>query len=240
MPRPLIGVTCSYRELPPRNAMHVFAAERYLQGIERAGGLPVVLPVFENTKVVCALSERIDGLLLTGGPDIPADYWGDETHEKADLARRERIDFELALFRHMLEEDKPVLGICLGHQLMNVALGGSLCQDIGTFLPDANDHRRPPGSEWRLHPVHIKSGSRLQGILGLDCVDVATSHHQVVDRVGRGLIVTAQSEDGLIEATELSDRRFVISVQWHPELLLEDTSTNRLFSAFTEATLLEL
>jgi len=203
--------------------------------VEQAGALPLLLPVSNNQDIIEELSLRIDGLLLTGGPDIPGDYWGEITHEKAELARRERIDFEMALFRRVLRLDKPVLGICLGHQLMNVALGGTICQDIESLLPHAHDHRRPPGSALRLHAVHIRLGSRLHDILGKEEVQVATAHHQVVNRVGDGMRVAAESEDHLIEATELPDRRFVISVQWHPELLLEDAATQKLFSAFINA-----
>lgn len=236
MPRtPMIGITCGYREFPERQEMNLFLPERYVQGIENAGGLPVLLPITRNDPMMEALAQRIDGLLLTGGPDIPADYWGEETHETADPARRERIEFEFKLLRRILTMDKPVLGICLGHQVMNVALGGALTQDIATFLPEANDHRRPPGPVLRKHRVYLKPGSRLRDILQSEAVEIATSHHQVVRKPGKGCEITGWSEDNLIESTEIPDREFAVSVQWHPELLIDDEATVRLFTAFTRA-----
>lgn len=232
---PLIGISCGYREFTERQEMHFFLPERYVQGIENAGGLPILLPITANPRMIEGLAARIDGLLLTGGPDIPADYWGEETHEKSDPVRRERVDFEIALLHRMLDVDKPVLGVCFGHQLMNVALGGSLIQDIETFVPQANDHRRPPGTQIRTHKVYVKKDSRLHGVLGADVVEIATSHHQLVDRPGNGCVPAAHSEDDLLEATEIPDRKFALSVQWHPELLLDAPATRRLFDAFTHA-----
>jgi len=153
--------------------------------------------------------------VLSGGPDVDPARYGQQAHERTAQPRTERDAAELALLEAALEQDVPVLCICRGLQLLNVARGGTLHQ----HLPDVtghDDHAPQPGTFGR-HTVEIDPGSALAGLLGRTTADVATAHHQAIDRLGTGLTVTARAADGTIEGVEDGDRRYLVGVQWHPE-----------------------
>lgn len=205
----------------------------YVRAIEKAGGVPVLLPPGPSAEVTARLA-GVDALMLTGGNDVdPALY--DETVHPTTKWNRERDDFELAVVREALERDLPILAICRGQQLLNVALCGTLVQDIPEQVPNAVTHKRKGFPRWQIaHEVEIVAGTRLREIVGRDVLPVNSSHHQAVKGLGRGLRVSARSPvDGVIEAVELPGRRFVIGVQWHPEAMWnQEPDHQEIFRAF--------
>jgi putative glutamine amidotransferase len=197
----------------------------YLRSIRRAGGEFALLGLEDDV-------QGIDGLLLTGGGDVDPRLYGEQPHLETEKVNRERDEHELALLRAALECDLPVFAVCRGHQLLNVAFGGSLLQHI-----EGNHHRPQPDGESRWHQVNPAGLSRLAQIYhGFRTLWVNSRHHQAVtvDRLAAGLIPVACSPDGLIEAMESEAHRWVLGVQWHPERL-EMRAADRLFAAFVAA-----
>jgi len=216
--RPLIGVAS-------------LTSEAYLSAIRNSGGIPVVLPNTDfDQRVIDDYMERLDALLMPGGADIPPSEYGEETHETVEILDDQRYHFEKAIGRAWIEKTtKPLLGICLGSQWINVLHGGSLIQDIPSAL--GANHRAVT------HPVQIEPDSQLASIFGELEFEVNSFHHQAVKEVGKGLRVVARSPDGVVEATEGTDpNRFLIGVQWHPERMMpDDTRQAKLLRAFVEA-----
>jgi putative glutamine amidotransferase len=230
--RPVIGVTLGDGDEPGVHAMR----EDYIRSVEQPGAVPVVLPPVSPGDVAVLL-DRLDGLLLSGGVDVDPVLYGQDPHPKLGRVNRRRDDFELALTREALRRDVPILAICRGHQVLNVATGGTLVQDIPSTVEGAVEHDGS-GPRFRLaHRVEVTASSRLFQILGRDTLSVNSSHHQAVDRIGEGLVVCARCpEDGVVEGLEMPGRRFVVAVQWHPESFWNRTeSFRRLFEAHAEA-----
>lgn len=194
----------------------------YTDAVVRAGGAPFVIPLVKDDSTLRRLYEQCDGLLLSGGHDLdPVLYEGDRERVTMHISSR-RDRQEIQLLRWALEDDKPILGICRGMQLINVALGGSLHQDIGQDVKKARNHTaniERKDFHHLAHSLKVAPGSRLAGILETVEVPANSLHHQAIDRLGEDLIVTAHAEDGVIEAIELPGKRFVIGIQSHPEVL---------------------
>lgn len=230
--RPLIGITTSLR---PKEGGAVFElADRYVQAVWQAGGLPVLLPALQP-EMAMSLAQQFDGVIFSGGGDIPPDLYGEAPHPatKTDDAMRRRTEFEIALAKAMAKLFKPVLGICLGCQLLNVAFGGTLLQDIPSERPDALSHHTEQG--FVSHRVIVKYPSLLAEWLGLKDsgeIVVKSAHHQAIKAVGRGLRVSALSPDGIVEAIEAADGKPIVGVQWHPEAGHDDPYAQHLFDAF--------
>lgn len=189
----------------------------YIDAVLAAGGLPLIVPVLHAERADEML-EGIDGLLIAGGIDIDPFTYGAETQPETGVTDPTRDAFEVALVEIALGRGLPILGVCRGHQLLNVALGGTLIQ----HLPNATsvDHRHPDRQSDGVHLIEIEPGSLLCGAVGGCEIGVNSLHHQAVDRVGRGLRVIARScEDGTVEAIQAADDRQLLGVQWHPELL---------------------
>ncbi len=231
-PRPRIAVT--WPRQAPRTPDH------YLRPLEAAGGLPVLVTPATGLDRL----QEVDGLLLVGGWDVdPPLYGQDPDPQVADTLEidRERDDLELAVIDVAQTRDLPVLGICRGIQVLNVALGGTLVQDLSLWGISPPTHQQraqnPPPEEWEpVHTVQVEEESRLTGILGDGRVPVNSFHHQAADRPAPGLRVTARSPDGVIEALEGTDGRFVVGVQWHPERMVgHDARQRALFEAFIAA-----
>ena len=230
---PVIGITC-YVE-PARYTVWDTPAALlpydYVEQVARAGGQPVILPPIGHP---AATVDRLDGLILAGGGDIDPARYGEPPHPATDYIRRFRDDAEFALVNAALADGLPLLGICRGMQVLNVALGGTLHQ----HLPDTvghTGHAPAPGRYGRL-PVRLTPGSRLAKIFDGVCdgdalPDPAHYHHQAIDALGAGLAVTARADDGVIEAVELDGHPFCLAVQWHPEV----GEDNRLFAALVDA-----
>ncbi|MDP9860861.1 MULTISPECIES: gamma-glutamyl-gamma-aminobutyrate hydrolase family protein [Streptosporangium] len=214
MSRPVIGITC-YIEPATFTVWEMPTAllpYGYVDHVARAGGQPVILPPVGDP---AALAGRLDGLILAGGGDVDPARYGQAPHERTGHVRGFRDDAEFGLAHAALERGIPLLGVCRGLQVLNVALGGSLRQ----HLPDEvghSGHAPAPGRFGRM-PVRLTPGSQIAKILDTETADVAHYHHQAADRLGAGLTVTAHAEDGTVEAVELEGHPFALAVQWHPE-----------------------
>jgi putative glutamine amidotransferase len=230
--RPMVGITLGDGDEPGLHAMR----ESYVRSVEQAGAIPVVLPPVRPEDVP-ALLDRLDGVLLSGGVDVDPALYGQAPHPKLGRVNRRRDDFELELTREALRRDAPILAICRGQQVLNVASGGTLVQDIPSTVEGAVVHEGK-GPRWRrAHRVEVTAASRLREILGQDALPVNSIHHQAVDRLGEGLVVCARCpEDGVVEGLERPDRRFVVAVQWHPESFWDrPDSFQTLFDAHAAA-----
>lgn len=234
--RPIIGVTMSFREFDPRTGSKYFALHHlYVAAVERAGGVAVALPAQpEAVADFLSSSDSLDGLLLSGGGDIAPDLFGQARHPKTQWIDRQRDRFELALAREWVKADRPLLAICRGIQVLNVALGGDLIQHIPDRVGDAVIHREPQGDA--RHPIRLRPDSRLARLLGGERLEVNSYHHQALDVLAPGLEAVAWSADGVVEGVEMPEARFVIGVQWHPERMFEsDIRQLRLFAGLVEA-----
>lgn len=232
MKRPLVGLTLGDADQKGFHRMR----EDYVRSVKEAGAVPVILPPVDPSDVG-ALLDRLDGVLLSGGADVDPALYGHAPHPRLGRVERRRDDFEIALVREALRRDVPVLGICRGQQVLNVATGGTLVQDIPSTLERAAEHDAT-GRRWRRsHDVAITPGTRLREILGQDLASVNSFHHQSVDAVGEGLVVSARCpEDGVVEGLEMPSRAFVIAVQWHPESFWDrDPAQLALFRAVVQA-----
>jgi putative glutamine amidotransferase len=235
--RPLIGIpssTFANDMGDPYNRVYAMPA----LCIARSGGLPVYIPTRLDNDTLRGIYERLDAVLLPGGPDIHPDYYGAERHPMTKVIDAERDKLEVAVTRWALDDDLPVFGICRGHQVFNVAAGGTLVQDIPAQLPESLDHYSSddlPRSTL-MHDVVIDPNSRLASILGTTKVMVNSMHHQSVEQPAPHTVVTAFSSDEVVEALEMPDKFFVLTVQWHPEDMYETSEEmRRLFDAFVQA-----
>jgi putative glutamine amidotransferase len=237
--RPLIGIT-GRKDTSARLSRITMCAvgETYIRAIQRVGGTPVVIPPTVTEADWAALLAHLDGLLLSGGEDIDSTLYGEAGEPWMGQVDGERDFSELGLTRAWLATERPLLAICRGHQVLNVALGGTLYQDIAAHIPDALDHAyvATQPMETIAHSVTLDPESRLAAILGGTMFDVNSSHHQAVKSIGDRLVVMGRAPDGVIEAVEIPAHPFCISVQWHPEAMVKASPTMwPLFEAFVQA-----
>ena len=225
---PIIGITFTYDiEDDPYN--------NYIKAVKEFGGIPRTLYPGVSEEAYA----NIDGLLLTGGPDIDPSYFGEEAHETTEI-KYARDALELFLFKRIMKKNRPVFGICRGIQVMNVAMGGSLYQDIPSQFTDHLTHKIVENTDDSCHNIKIKSDSLLNKITGSPVIEVNSRHHQALKVISSGFVVTAQSKDGIIEAIEdRSDKFSMLGVQYHPERMIETTGfrehRRKLFEAFITA-----
>jgi putative glutamine amidotransferase len=242
--RPLIGVTTSEVRVPddveplaesdPRRT-EMALGMKYLLAIERAGGIPVVMPPLE-LDLVEPLVDRLDGLCLSGGPDMDPGTYGGRYHSELGPIEPELDNFELAVARSADARDLPVLAICRGAQLLNVSRGGDLYQHLPDDAGDQIDHRLPGKGQHAAHEVTIEADSHLARALGgAGEAHVNSYHHQAAHRLGRGVKAVAWAPDGVIEGIEIPDRGFALGVQWHAEAIVEQTEQLTLFREFVAA-----
>lgn len=229
---PVIGITCAQEPDTGR----AYLNRPYYAAVEKAGGLPVLLPPLRPGDGVRAVVDLLDGLLLSGGGDLDPVYFGEEPRPGTGEVAPERDAFEIELTRMALQANLPVLGICRGIQVLNVAAGGSIWQDIGESGPTFLKHMQDAPRWHPTHTIDVEPGSRLAGILGTERVRVNSLHHQAVREPARGFKVVARAGDGIIEALEGTGPVFVLGVQFHPEWLWERQPVFlNLFAALVEA-----
>lgn len=239
--KPIIGVTPDFnagdREDMGGQEPTYFLRARYARAIEDLGGVPLILPLAADQRLRRQLLKGLDGLLLTGsGPDLPPSLYGERQRYRYKLMSRPRYEFELAMARLAADEGLPMFGICGGMQAINVALGGSLVQDIASQRAAALPHRASGPATRLSHPVQVAPRSLLRRIVRHAQIRVNSSHHQSVSRLAPSLAVSAVAPDGIIEAIEAPRHPFLLGVQWHPEFLYErDSVHRRLFQAFLKA-----
>lgn len=232
--RPLIGITPGFM----RDKNKLCLGQGYVDGINRAGGLALILPLHMEGDMADQILDTVDGILFSGGPDIDARYFGEENLKYGGEISPQRDNLELLLAKKAIEQGKVLLGICRGMQLLNVAMGGSLHQDIhiGHNPGEIIKHWQEAPEWYPVHDVRTEESSRLYKIYNAGTMGVNSYHHQAVKEVGRGLSIAARTSDGIIEAVEDSDKHFILGVQWHPELMWqEDPSQLKLFEAFVAA-----
>jgi len=233
LPKPLIGITSDFNP-GDRNEPTYFLRARYVSAIEELGGIPLILPITQDPKVLQTLLKRVDGLLLTGsGPDLDPKLYGETKRFKFKLMSPQRAGFELKIARMAVEQDLPVLGVCGGMQVLNVAFGGTLVQDIASEIKAALAHQQKTAAIEPSHEVRVTQGTQLSKILQEPVIRVNSSHHQAIKSLGQRLVVNAVAPDGVIEGTEHAQRDFVLGIQWHPEFLYRQHEHHRrIFEAF--------
>lgn len=233
--RPAIAVTATTE--PIRGVVRVRANASYTDAIRSAALRPFILPVL-HPRDAEAMLEGMDGLVLTGGEDVDPRHFGVPAHAALSEVHAERDAFELALVRAAHARRLPTLAICRGIQVANVALGGTLIQDIASERPDALEHDCGRPRDRRVHDVRVEAGSRLAVALNADALRTNSMHHQAVDRLGDGLVAVAHAPDGIIEGAEWKgDDWWMVGAQWHPEELTgtPEPWDRSLFSAFADA-----
>jgi putative glutamine amidotransferase len=203
---------------PPQHEMAL--GLKYLYAVERAGGLPVVVPLLSD-ECIESLLDEVSGVCLSGGPDLDPESYGARRHSRTGPTERRLDSFELALARAADARGLPILAICRGMQVLNVARGGTLHQHLPDVVGDRICHRQLQSGATVTHWVTLEPSSRLSSILVRERTKVNSFHHQAVARLGPGLRVTARASDGTIESVEAVDREFVLGVQWHAECLVE-------------------
>ena len=230
--QPLIGVVplVDYQ----RNSLWMLPG--YLNGIIRAGGVPVMLPLTSESDVLYRAMDVCSGFLLTGGQDVSPQLYGENQTPQCGEVSPERDAMETMLLQKALESDKAVLGICRGIQFLNVYCGCTLWQDLPAQVLSDTEHHMSPPYDRTVHRVSIIPDTKLHQIFGCTVLDVNSYHHQAIKELGSGLQAAAVSEDGLIEGVVMPAHRFVCAVQWHPEFAPpEAAAAQKLFAAFVQA-----
>ncbi len=221
--RPSIGITPDVSTVTPDSPHPKYELKAsYADAVFLAGGLPFVLPYTDDRFAIDQYLDRVSGVLLTGGAfDIPPEAYGETARDGMGATKPARTTFETDVLKAALARNLPVLGICGGMQLLNVALGGTLFQDIGRELPNARLHEQTHDRHQPQHPVDVKVGTVLAECVGRGQLMVNSTHHQAVKTVGTKLVINAIAPDGVIEGIEAGGYSFAVGVQWHPELLLD-------------------
>ncbi len=230
--KPIIGITtlCENRD----NKVHSSINYNYAKSVNMAGGTPILIPLVQNDEDIDNYLDTIDGLLLSGGEDISPLLYGENPIKEVTYISPDRDEYEVKLYLKALDRNIPILGICRGVQLMNVALGGTLYQDINAQAEKPNGHAPMANLTYNLyHTVNIEKSSKLFHIFGKDVLHVNSFHHQAVNRVSDKFKAVATSPDGIIEGIEHLENTFVLGVQWHPEdLTVKHPQFLRLFEVF--------
>jgi putative glutamine amidotransferase len=241
--RPVIGIaTQTQQAVAGQIPLAWIMGQQYVRVLTEAGAVPWLVPLLPGDEATLrCIYDRLDGVFLTGGVDVDPSHYGEPLHSLCGPTDRDRDWTEVRLIRWALADHKPVFGVCRGHQMINVALGGALYQDVGVQHPQAIKHDYFPSSgdytrDYVVHDIEVTRGSRLGALLGAGRVRVNSMHHQGVKQLAPGLVASAFAPDGLIEGLEGVNGQFLVGVQWHPEELTDqDPAMRRLFGEFIAA-----
>jgi putative glutamine amidotransferase len=231
--KPLIGLTCTVRYEDGAVLYGLYAS--YIKALEAAGGLPVLIAHDLQPETLRAIYERVDGVLLTGGGDVDPHEYGAGDEIPLRSVNHDRDATEMTVTKWAVADDKPLLGICRGVQVMNVALGGTLYRDLALEFGNSVDHDMGGKNvrNFEAHAVNVQSDSKLAGLLGTTQPKVNSLHHQAIRDLGKGLVPVATAPDGIVEGVEIPGTRFIVGVQWHPEELANYSEPmRRLFEGF--------
>lgn len=238
MLRPLIGITTAVSTDYGIDFLRAYNAN--IIAIEDAGGIPLLIPCTLQKSTLRDLYQRLDGVLLPGGGDVDPKHYQADVHPKTGTPDHARDLTEIQITEWAIADKRPIFGICRGHQVFNVALGGTLIQDIPSEIETNLTHDIADGEPRNrlLHGVKINPQSLLAEILGTTEIEVNSIHHQSVDHVAPHVTASAYAPDGVVEASEITDHPFALTVQWHPEdMVVDSEAMRRLFKAFVQACL---
>lgn len=229
--RPLIGITPGF----DYNENKVYINRGYFDAISLSGGMPVLIPITEDEGLLREIVEYFDGFLLSGGSDVDAVHWGELNYRYNGEISPYRDKMELFIAREAVGKDKPILGICRGMQVLNIALGGTIYQDIYSQIKDVEliKHSQSAPKWYPTHKIKVEKGSRVFKAHNNDYINVNSFHHQAVRDVAPGFIITSRSDDGIIESIEHESCKFAVGIQWHPEVMWEKHSLHlMMFGVF--------
>lgn len=233
--KPLIGITASM----DLSGKEYTTNKDYTKAIIQMGGIPVVLPYLSNDLDIKSIVGKLDGLYATGGYDIDPTLFNEEPHINLGTIIPERDKFEITLIKKTLEANKPILAVCRGCQILNIAIGGDMYQDIYSQIDHTLlQHQQNAPTGHGSHFVQIQNDSLLQKLSKTDKIKVNSRHHQANRRVPKPLVISGRSNDGIIEAVESEEHNFVLGLQWHPENMLSeqnDKVSSKIFTGFIEA-----
>ena len=228
--KPIIGITAAHCD----EELKSFPRALYVEAVKDAGGQPIILPPIATTEDAKAIIALLDGLILTGGGDISPIQLGEDPLRGIGDCRPDRDISEILLAQRALEMDLPLLGICKGIQVLAVAAGGKIYQDIIRQCPESMDHKMKAPRNFPWHEVNLQE-SKLQALLGKKKIAVNSVHHQAVSEVPEGFVISGIANDGIIESIEKKEALFCMGVQWHPEVMREDENSQKIFQEFIEA-----
>ncbi|WP_040984830.1 gamma-glutamyl-gamma-aminobutyrate hydrolase family protein [Oceanobacillus jeddahense] len=232
--KPVIGLTASMEVAGMEYKMNL----RNVRAIEQAGGIPVILPYYDDYQEIAALLDKLDGLYLPGGYDIDPSLFQEEPHPHLGKIIPERDRLEKEVISYFLEKDKPILGVCRGCQILNVVTGGTMYQDLDSQYPDQLiQHTQKAAFHHRSHSIKITPSTLLGKLVQTEKMMVNSYHHQANRSLAENFMVSATAEDGVMEAFESKIHRFVLGVQWHPEGLinLSDDPSRNIYQGFIQA-----
>lgn len=239
MKKPVIGITTAgvLNERAGKGARFMTAFVANVKAVEKAGGLPLLIPCDLEPENLREAYEYVDAVLLPGGGDVDPSTYHAERHPKTGTTDLQRDNAEMTIARWAADEDRPLFAICRGQQIVNVALGGTLIQDIPLQFESDLSHNFPESMErdYLSHDVAVEPGSQLEQITGLKTLKVNSMHHQAIETLADPLKITGRATDGMIEATELPGLYFYHTVQWHPEDLTHIEAMQKLYNALVEA-----
>lgn len=244
MPRPVIGVAMQTLPAKPGGDLPTcwIMGRRYVQALCSVGAIPWLIPLLpQDPETMNDIFDRLDGVFLTGGVDVDPSCYGETRHPKCGATDPDRDAIEILLLQHAMKTGKPLLAVCRGIQILNVACGGTLYQDVAAQVPAAMKHDyfptlEQPSRNYLAHEIAVKSGTRLGSILGESIALVNSMHHQAIKDLAPNLLPNAYAPDGIIEGVESKTSQFLMAVQWHPEELAEtQPGMKRLFTSFIDA-----